>query len=160
LIIQVPSNQKVVSNLRLEGGVIGLNVSEDLTIETLHVISTSGDSKMGTVKAGRVSLRIRGGNMDAVQIECQDFKALLEAGSLAAPTAGRSSIVMMSGSLDMSVAEELDATVDLVVNAGKAKIEVPESYEGELSCDVSGGDLLGNGQKLPDDYRQRGVTAR
>jgi hypothetical protein len=56
--------------------------------------------------------------------------------------------------------ESATAQLDIVVNAGKAYVEVPTTFEGELNCDVSGGRVLREGETLPKSYRQRAVNNR
>jgi hypothetical protein len=56
--------------------------------------------------------------------------------------------------------ESATALLDIVVNAGKAYVEVPSTFEGQLNCDVSGGTILRDGNTLPNSYRRRAVNER
>jgi hypothetical protein len=160
LTIQVPPNQKSIDHLKLQGRTIVLQAPEDLVIGKLNVITFIGQSGLGAMRAGRASLRMEGGTMEAGQMRCDDFKAVVQAGCLRAPTARRSSIMVMSGVLRVRISESATAQLDIVVNAGKAYVEVPTIFEGELNCDVSGGRVLRDGKTLPNSYRQRAVNNR
>jgi hypothetical protein len=78
LTIQVPPNQKSIDHLRLQGV---LQAPEDLFIGKFYVITLNGRSDLGDIRAGRVSLRIDGGTTEAGQMRCDDFKAVVQAGS-------------------------------------------------------------------------------
>jgi hypothetical protein len=60
----------------------------------------------------------------------------------------------------MKVSESATAQCDIVVVAGKAYIEVPRCFEGELICEGSGGRVLRDCKTLPDSYTQRAVNDR
>jgi hypothetical protein len=137
-----------------------LQAPEDLVIGKLNVITFIGQSGLGAIRAGRASLRMEGGTMEAGQMRCDDFKAVVQAGCLRAPTARRSSIMVMSGVLRVRISESATAQLDIVVNAGKAYVEVPSTFEGQLTCDVSGGKILRDGSTLPDSYRRTAVNDR
>jgi len=160
LIIQLPSIQKSIESLRLEGGAIVLHGPEDLGIRKLHVVTLIGRSDLGNIRVGRASLRIEGGTMEAEQVRCDDFKAVVQAGCLRAPTAERSSITVISGCLRVKVSESATAQCDIVVISGKAYVEVPTTFEGELNCDASGGRIVRDGETLPGNYGQRAVNDR
>jgi hypothetical protein len=160
LTIQVPPNQKSIDYLKLQDGAIVLQAPADLVIGKLHVVTFNGRSDLGEIQAGRASLRMEGGTIEAGQMRCDDFQAVVKAGSLTAPTAERSSIMVISGVLRVGVSESATAQLDIVVNAGKAYVEVPSTFEGELGCDVSRGRALRNGKTLPNSYRQRAVADR
>jgi uncharacterized protein YaiE (UPF0345 family) len=115
---------------------------------------------MGDIQAGRASLTMGGGTTEAGQMRCDDFKAVVQAGSLTAPTAERSSIMVVSGVLRVKISESATALLNIVVNAGKAYVEVPSTFEGQLNCDVSGGTILRDGNTLPNSYRRRAVNER
>ena len=98
--------------------------------------------------------------MEAGQMRCDDFKAVVQAGSLTASTAERSSITVISGCLRVKVSESATAQCDIVVISGNAYVKVPTTFEGELICDTSGGRIVRDGEILPGNYRQRAVNDR
>jgi hypothetical protein len=160
LIIQVPPNEKSIGYMSLRGGAIKLQAPDDLSVERLHVVTLTGRSELRDIRAGKASLRIEGGTMEAGQMKCDVFKAVIQAGSLSAPTAERSSIMVISGVLRMEVSESATAQCDIVVISGKAYVEVPTAFEGELNCDISGGRIVRDGETLPDSYRRRALNDR
>jgi hypothetical protein len=98
--------------------------------------------------------------MEAGQMKCDVFKAVIQAGLLSAPTAERSSIMVISGVLRVEVSESATAQCDIVVISGKAYVEVPTAFEGELNCDISGGRIVRAGETLPDSYRRKAMNDR
>jgi len=98
--------------------------------------------------------------MEAGQMRCDDFKAVVQAGWLRAPNAERSSITVISGCLRVKVSESATAQCDIVVISGKAYVEVPKTFEGDLFCDTSGGRIVQDGEILLGNYRRRAVNER
>jgi hypothetical protein len=160
LIIQVPPNQKCMEYMRLRGGAIMLQAPDDLYVKRLDVVTLTGRSELGDIQAGKASLRSEGGIMEARQMKCDVFKAVIQAGSLTAPTAERSSIMVISGVLRVEVSESATAQCEIVVISGKAYVKVPTAFEGEVNCDISGGRIVQDGETLPDSYRQRALNNR
>jgi len=160
LIIQLPSTQKSLESLRLEGGAIMLQGPEDLVVGKLHVVTLTGRSDLGNIRAARASLRIEGGTVEAGQMRCDDFKAVVQAGYLTAPNAERSTITVISGCLRVKVSESATAQCDIVVISGNAYVKVPTTFEGELICDTSGGRIVRDGEILTGNYRRRAVNDR